>query len=324
MTEGDPIPDPPLDPALIRKIFLLTFVFAGILISLMLIPYDFDAVILFMQIAQDSPFFHSFAAFMDQTIFDGNPFGGQDPSFLLFLGALIGYFLTYIPAMPEKFRKLRLYFGFVIAVSLSLTIISRGFKALFARVRPSGVLEYPLLYSPMWWFGHYSFDDALSKGSFISGHTTMAVVMMSLGFISLRSKKRWVTICSFVATGSWALLMAAGRVFEGKHFPSDTIWAIWIGVLVIIWIYYAVLKIPDQEEGEFSLHGTMAELRWTVLFLVFSVFVFGTIISLRYIFIGFIWYLPIMAIGFPIAAIFIWKRMQYILYGSKKIEKNAK
>ncbi len=269
----------------------------------------------FIEMCDTSPFLTNFAHFFDRSLFDGDGFGGQDPGYLLIILALFIYILSYSPKIGEKLVPSRKYSGFMLAAILVMTAVNRGFKALFARARPGVVEDDPSLYSHMWTFGNLSFIDGIKKGSFTSGHTSVAIFVVVLAFVVIGTRKKTVIIPSFIITIGYGILMALGRVFEGDHFLSDGFWSIWIGLLVMTWIYFKVLKIPEQEAGTIQNYEKFEEFRWGILFFLFFVAIVAAIMSLRYMFINFLWYQPIILVCSPVFAYGTFKRAKKILMG---------
>lgn len=295
------------------RVFLPILTGIAILGSIFLGIYDLRISESFVSMTTSSPFLTAYANFFDRTLFDGDRFGGQDISYILILITLAIYLVSYIPKIQDKLISSRKYSGFMLAVILALAIINRGFKVLFARARPGVVTDDPSMYSHMWIFGKLSFTEALNHGSFTSGHTNVAIFLVVLAFISLRTKKKGIIIPTFILTIGYAILMALGRVFEGDHFLSDGFWSILIGILIAAWIYYGILKIPEQEAGNVLPYTKCEEFRWGILFATCFTAVIAGAISLRYMFLHFLWYQPIILICSPMIAFFTWKRMKKIL-----------
>ncbi|UYP46581.1 hypothetical protein NEF87_002866 [Candidatus Lokiarchaeum ossiferum] len=296
------------------RVFLPILTGIAILGSIFLGIYDLRISESFVSMTASSPFLSAYANFFDRTLFDGDRFGGQDFSYILILLSLGVYLVSYIPKMQDKLISSRKYSGFMLAVILVLAIINRGFKVLFARARPGVVADDPSMYSHMWIFGKLSFTEALSHGSFTSGHTNVAIFLVVIAFISLGTKRKGIIVPVFILTIGYAILMALGRVFEGDHFLSDGFWSIIIGILIAAWIYYGVLNIPEQEADNVPTYAKFEEFQWGILFAICFTALIAGLISIRYMFLHFLWYQPIILICSPMMAIFAWKRMKKILY----------
>ena len=79
------------------------------------------------------------------------------------------------------------------------------------------------------------------------------------------------------------------------------------------WIYFKVLKIPEQEAGTIKNYEKFEEFRWGILFFLFFVAILAAIISLRYMFINFLWYQPIILVCSPVFAYVMFKRAKKVL-----------
>jgi len=285
----------------------------AIIISIILAPIELNIIIFWSEQNISGSFLDKITFFMNRSMFDGDGFGGQDVSYIFIIISLIVYPLSFIKPIKERMKTLRMYSGFLIAVGLSTTIIGRAFKAIFARVRPYQVVGDLSLYSPMWTFGNYSIDDAISKGSFISGHTMTAIYLIAFAFFMIKTHKPWKTIISFLISIAWAILMGFSRVVDVKHYPSDVFWSIIIGIAMVTWLYFVVFNIPKRESGESELYEKGEEFRWSLLFVIVTVLFTIAIISFRYIFIDIIMYQPIFVVFSLLIGYFLIKRMKKII-----------
>ena len=293
-------------------IFSTLYILSAIIISIILAPIDLEIVIFWSEQNISGSFLDKITFFMNRSMFDGDGFGGQDVSYIFMIMSLIVYPISFIKPIKERMESMRMYSGFMIAVGLSQTIVVRSFKAIFARVRPYKVVEDLSLYSPMWTFGKYSLDDAISKGSFFSGHTTTAMFLIVFAFIMIKTHKPWKIVIFFLISLIWAILMGFSRIVDVKHYPSDVFWAIIICIPIAMWIYYDVLNIPKRESGELEFYEKGEEFRWSFLFVIVSVLFTTAIIAFRYTFINFLWYQPILTVICPIIGYLLIKRMKSI------------
>ncbi|MHA1854580.1 MAG: phosphatase PAP2 family protein [Promethearchaeota archaeon] len=276
-------------------------------------PLDLKIIIYWSQQNISGSFLDKITSFMNRSMFDGDGFGGQDVSYIIMIISLIVYPISFVKPIKERMKSFRMYSGFLITIGLSQTIIGRAFKAIFARVRPYEVVDNPSLYSPMWVFGKYSLDDAISKGSFISGHTITAIYLITFAFFMIKTHKPWKIIISFLMAIAWAILMGFSRVIDVKHYPSDVFWAIIIGIFLTAWLYFDVFKIPKRESGELKVFEKGEEFRWGILFVFIVILLAVAIIAFKYIFFNFIWYQPILVIICPGLSYLISKRMNFLI-----------
>ena len=294
-------------------LFISLYILNAIIISIILAPIELNIIIFWSEQNISGSFLDKITFFMNRSMFDGDGFGGQDVSFIFMILSLIVYPISFIKPIKERMKTLRMYSGFLIAVGLSQTIIGRAFKAIFARVRPYQVVGDLSLYSPMWTFGNYSIDDAISKGSFISGHTMTAIYLMALAFFMLKTQKPWKIILTFLLSFVWTILMGFSRVVDVKHYPSDVFWSMIIGFAILMWLYYSVFNIPKRESGELGIYGKGEEFLWSLLFIIVTLLFTISIIACRYMFINFLWFQPVLIVICPIVGYFLIKGMKRII-----------
>ncbi len=294
-------------------IFSILYILSAIIISIILLPIDLEIVIFWSEQNISGSFLDKITFFMNRSMFDGDGFGGQDVSYIFMIMSLIVYPISFIKPIKKRMESMRMYSGFLITVGLSQTIVVRGFKAIFARVRPYKVVEDLSLYSPMWTFGKYSLDDAINKGSFFSGHTTTAMFLIVFAFIMIKTHKPWKIILSFLISIIWAIFMGFSRLVDVQHYTSDVFWAIIICIPITVWIYFDVLNIPKRESGELEIFKKGEEFRWSFLFVIVSVLFTTAIIAFRYMFLNFMWYQPILTVICPIVGYLLIKRMKSII-----------
>ena len=288
------------------------YILNAIIISIILVPIDLEIIIYWSEQNISGSFLNEITYFMNRSMFDGDGFGGQDVSYIFMIISLIVYPLSFINSLREKMKSIRMYSGFMIAVGLSQTIVVRGFKAIFARVRPYKVVEDLSLYSPMWTFGKYSLNDAINKGSFFSGHTTTAMFLIVFAFIMIKTHKPWKIIVSFLISVIWAIFMGFSRLVDVQHYTSDVFWAIIICIPIAAWLYFNVFNIPKRESGELEIYEKGEEFRWSLLFVIVTVLFSTAIIAFRYMFLNFMWYQPILSVICPIIGYLLIKRMKSI------------
>jgi len=263
---------------------------------------------------------------MDRSILEGDGLGGQDIAYFSIALFIFPYLLSIIiKPLRKKMKEIGIYkyCGFVLASAIVLVVMNRGFKAFFARERPGDALENPGLYSEMWMMWKQTLDDALSHGSFTSGHTTTAALMIIFAYISIRTQKTWVCVLTFTTSITFTVLMGFGRIVHGSHYPSDVLWATLTAILAIGWVYFSVLKIPQQEEGEFEVYVTNGEFVWSILALFCGIAILAGLLGIKYTIMDFEWYWPLAGILGPIIAYVLVKRMHYVLHGPEE-QKNKK
>lgn len=208
-------------------------VLVGIVLSVPLFGRDLDIMLAWEQAARDKAGLQWWANVSSRSIFSVGSLGAHDVSRLIALLVFAGYVLSFRGALARRFPSLHSGSGYYLICLLCFFAVNCGMKAFFGRVRPSDVLRGDLDYTSMWSLGHYEFADALSQGSFTSGHTTMAMVLLPLAFVALGSSRRAaLPVLLFVMALAWGLFVGWGRVLNGLHYPSDILWA----VIVCIWV----------------------------------------------------------------------------------------
>jgi membrane-associated phospholipid phosphatase len=259
-------------------------------------------------------FIYKFGEFMDRSFdFDGEGLGAGDISYILLGIAFLLYMGSFIGPMKDKLKNSRKYTGLFLAGGIVLAVVNRIFKTFFARARPGDAIGDNSLYSRMFEMGKYSLDDGFSTGSFTSGHTTTAAILIILAFMLIKTHKTWIITIGFTVTIAWAALMGYGRVVEGSHYPGDTVWAILIAILLICWVYFYVFRIPEQEEGTLEITGKFTEIKWGIMFIFFAVSVCVILLGIKYSIMEFEWYWPVAAVaGVPLAYLF-YKLMNQVL-----------
>ena len=111
-------------------------------------------------------------------------------------------------------RWFRSLFIFIIAM-LGQAALHHGFKWMFARPRPSALINY----------------RAVESFSFPSGHTFASLCLygMIAWIVTRQIENPAVTAAVWILTGILILLIAASRVYIGIHYPTDVLAALLAG-----------------------------------------------------------------------------------------------
>jgi len=123
-------------------------------------------------------------------------------------------------------------------------IVNSVLKPFWGRPRPGQITEFG---------GQWDYRPPLQPGipgkgeSFPCGHCTMGFIFVTLFFLRRRSPKVAVIGGSFGIL--YGALVSAGRIVDGGHFPTDTIWSLGVLLLVAGVLYYFVLRIPVAGPG---------------------------------------------------------------------------
>ena len=220
-----------------------------------------------------------------------------------------------IPRYEERYTLTRIRSGFILVSSVVLFVSNRVIATFFSRVKPREALQNPQLYTSMLKFGKYSISDAIFKGCFTSGFTTLATLMITLAFISLTSSDLWKIIINFIIFSSWGIIMAITRVITAENYPTDVIWGYISGLLLISLIYFRILRVPEQEEGKFEIYSKFGELRWAITFIFYGLCVGTVLIGIKFAVLNFEWHHPIIIIFAFVLSVLINNNLNNILYG---------
>src|SRR5688572_4937435 len=127
--------------------------------------------------------------------------------YLWIIGAAAG--LIFI--MLRWFRTLFLF----ILLMAGQAALHHGFKWIFARPRPSALINY----------------RAVESFSFPSGHTFASLCLygMIAWIVTRQIENPAVTAAVWILTGILILLIAASRVYIGIHYPTDVLAALLAG-----------------------------------------------------------------------------------------------
>ena len=151
---------------------------------------------------------------------------------------LIFFLLAVVLMLIPRFRKTGVcVFGAVCCGALITNII---LKDHIARPRPFETYE---LYRQWWEFVGAPMEDGFS---FPSGHVTAAAAGMTA--LSLMRGKKWV-----IPGVVWVLLMMFSRNYLMAHYPSDVLFALFIGIFsgfVAALITQLIFRFLESRRGE--------------------------------------------------------------------------
>ena len=197
-----------------------------------------------------------------------------DVTMLAFFVTLLVFGLIKIKNPKGKLlTRYSLYLIISVLISVGV-IVNWVLKGLYGRPRPIQTDLFPNSLSADMYDFFFVWEPAFLKEPFLigegksfpSGHTS-AAAMFSLLYYIFRNKKIWkimtpdkpkVNSFIFVVTRifKWlgfamgtvgSVLMGLSRIIAGKHFASDTIYAIAF-VWTISWVFYRhVFRIPQKE-----------------------------------------------------------------------------
>ena len=189
--------------------------------------------------------------FMGRTVFEGQAFGGGDPVVLYLLTVLVAYYISS-KRPSSRFYRVRPHLGFVI---LSAAVWALGLvhalKWAVGRARPFEVLYAGIPFTAWHDIGPHFISEGIYRGSFPSGHTSQAALLLTLGYIlaSLADDRPVLKPAAWIWSAAVVLftaVMGAARVMAMSHWLTDVIGGFfftWIGIHIS---YHWVLRVPDQ------------------------------------------------------------------------------
>ncbi len=245
-----------------------------------------------MELSRESMFLQWWNDVAARSLFEGDPPGAQDVSYAMLILVLAVYFCALTPFWGPKASGIRLFAGYYLACMLLFLVANRGLKAFFGRARPLDVLRGDQDYSSIWLIGPYSFSEAVSKGSFTSGHTTTAMFLLPLVFLLAHSSRRYLVWPVFVLAVSWGALIGTGRVFRGSHYPGDVLWAMIICLWICAFAAYRLFGLDRREQS--PAMPSCWELRLTIWPALTLFTLFTAVIGIKQMVVEPTWYWPLV------------------------------
>jgi membrane-associated phospholipid phosphatase len=279
------------------------------LLSIPLLHGDLSATVWNMALARNKPWLLWWSDVAGRSIFQGKSFGAQDLSYVLITIVAGLYVVTACsPRLRREWIVLRLWAGYYLGCMLCFLVVNRGMKAFFGRGRPVDVLRGDVDYSSLWLLGPYSLPDALSKGSFTSGHTTTAMFLLPMAFLVLGSSYRAYAWVVFFLALLWGLILGWGRVLSGSHYPGDVLWAMTMCLWICAFYYYHLFAMHCPEA--IPSNPPLWELRLLLWFPSGLLGLFIALIGLKQTIFNFFWYWPLVAILGGIGFWMCWRHVE--------------
>ncbi len=253
-------------------------------------------------------------AFMGDSVFEGESLGANDLVVFLLLVTAAAYYAAWRWPQSGKISAWRPQTGFILAASLITAVyLVHGLKWVMGRARPDLVLEHQAVFSYWFVFGPYFVTDGIFYGSFPSGHTSQAFILMTGAFALAGDPVagRPVRACGWlwgVSALAFSLAMGAARCMTLSHWLSDVLGSMGLGSICMYMLYYKVLRVPDQRRYA-ARHGRLPELPpvWEIIFCLYALL--GTIggmalvIGARSVWLG---KSPWLAVMVPPGALLVW------------------
>jgi lipid A 4'-phosphatase len=150
---------------------------------------------------------------------------GTIPGLILTLGALAVWLAgLYLPALTA-WRKPCLLVVLTTVIGAGL-LVNAVLKQYWGRPRPDQTIEFG---------GNWEYRPIFSPGtpgqgaSFPCGHCTMGFVFLTM--IGFRRQNKILAVGGVAVGIVLGVLLSAGRIVQGAHFLSDTIWA--LGIITV-------------------------------------------------------------------------------------------
>lgn len=228
-------------------LFWATVALAGLALAL-LTPVDYELTVHLS--AYDIELFNSF---MNESLFEGDRLGAGDISTIFQIAVLFFYLYAWLnPRGSSRIVKWRPQLGLIVAVSLIYNVfLVHGLKFVVGRARPELVLEGGARFSNWFEFGAHFLALEGSVGSLPSGHTASALIFLTLAYCMAgdSSHSRLIRRAGWLLGGAallYAGFMATVRCLTLYHWPTDCLISVILGCLVIHFLYFWVLRIPEQ------------------------------------------------------------------------------
>ncbi len=234
----------------------------------------------------------TFADIMDRSIFEGESFGGGDPIIILLVFVLFAYIVAWLPGKSSRFHALRPQLGFILSSGLLCGVVMvQSLKNTIGRARPGRVLDGRMPFSDWFEMGPYLLLDGSFNGSFPSGHTAQAFIIMTLVYCLLAYPQRVnkLRITGYLFGGLaliYVFAMALSRTMHISHWLGDVCASIILSWICYHLFYFRLFKVPQQtaywlENGTHLPLPTAWEMRLCGLILCVALGGMAFVIGLR-------------------------------------------
>jgi membrane-associated phospholipid phosphatase len=217
---------------------------ATLFILVLLTPFDYR---LTLWLAENN--IPALSQWLDQSFFEGGPFGGSDVGILIYLGALIILLLTNLRlACVQALRKFQRYAIYLIMTGVATGSMVHGLKTLTGRLRPSEVLGNDQLgFTPWFQLGPQLWTHDQFSGSLPSGHTATLLAFLAIAYLLCYSRHGLyrqigfvVGLLGFTLSG----LMGVSRSMLLQHWVTDWVFTIGFGWGLIHYLLVDLGVVP--------------------------------------------------------------------------------
>ncbi|NQT93755.1 MAG: phosphatase PAP2 family protein [Lentisphaerae bacterium] len=191
------------------------------------------------------------AAWMSNSVFEGESIGGSDIPVFVLAFALFACFRAWGRHPSPRYVGWRPQLGFVILSSFLVGVVFvHSLKYIMARARPYLVFDQGWPYTDWWILGPHDIAGGAYGGSFPSGHAAAAFLLMPVAYALFAGAHSRLRRAAGFALGAiavtYATAMSVYRGMDGSHWISDGVLMILMGWILVHVLYYCVLRVPAQ------------------------------------------------------------------------------
>jgi membrane-associated phospholipid phosphatase len=215
----------------------------------------------------------SWTPILGRTLFMGDLPGLNDMVVLLIIAVLAVYIIGHIARCSQyTISSFRPHAGFILTSGVVVGLLMvHGLKYLMGRARPFLVLNEDWPYSYWFVFGPHSIFNGTFNASFPSGHTAQMFLLLSVAYV-LAADPLWIRPAKIagIIWGVFALclclVVGVARCATQSHWLTDILGSICFGWLLMHWIYFRLLSVPEQRRY-YGLHGhlPLLPLAWELI-----------------------------------------------------------
>lgn len=155
---------------------------------------------------------------------------------------IAGFLLSYVVAVLEPLRRILLYLGLALALAPATVGV---LKTTSARHCPwdleefGGLVPYARLLDPA--------PPSIKPGRcFPAGHASTGFTLMAFYFAGRALQRGWLARAGLAAGLLLGVALGTGRMIQGAHFLSHTLWSGLVCWTVALCLYWLVLTPPRK------------------------------------------------------------------------------
>ncbi len=210
---------------------------------------------------------------------------GPAPGMIIFVVSLLFWTISAFTGFQKTNRRAFAFVALMMMLGPGL-LVNAVFKEYWGRPRPREVVQFG---------GQRAFVPPLVKGEFVvsrkyekmlesrqgavewdilrniyrikgrynsfpNGHASVGFFMIFPYFL-YRNRQKGVAMLWLFGGSCYGVLMGAGRIIQGGHFASDTLWAGAIVYLVGVFLYHA-LRVEEQEFSFREFVSGLSPRKW--------------------------------------------------------------